>query len=135
MDLIKKLKPHNQTLNDWKQGKVIDAHKIAPLAPIWKELAELHPEAGNPNVNLTCSSCIGDMLKGLYNWRLFYQRKVTVEFKGVPQKITKVKRTIETDVKVVNPEDLPWKELQKYAKAKGVTAKKKVDILKELKKK
>jgi len=45
-------------------------------------------------------------------------------------------RTIETDIRVVNPEDLTWNDLRTYAKAKGINTLHltKSEILKRLKK-
>ena len=105
----------------------------------------------------TCSNGTATALKSLLNWKNhlhkkgYHQlvpqdarskRKVNPTPKKLePKKATKEtkeapkERTIETDIKVVNPELLKWGELKTYAKAKGlkVVGVKKADILKALK--
>lgn len=120
MNLIKELEPYNEDLKAWKSNGTIGQSKVQELSVIYEKLRESKPDVG-AKVNLSCSSCINDMLKALYNNREEQLKKETVHFKGVPQK-------------EVGHEDLSWADFKKYCTSKGVVTKgkRRVELIKEL---
>lgn len=124
MNLIKELEPFNTELTNWKNGGAIGQSKIKELSVIYSKLREVKPDVG-AKPNLSCSACVNDMLKALYNNRAEQIKKDTVYFKGVPQK------EVEEDDGYLH---LSWGKLKKYCSDKGINVKgkKRIDLIEEL---
>ena len=95
MNFIKETDPYLRELDAWKKGHGwSNRESLQRLADIWDEFKNI-PERkmeiyGSPNsilpkTDLSCGSCVGDMLKFVWNWRAKLEHEVTVYFQGVPQ--------------------------------------------------
>jgi hypothetical protein len=163
MNLLKELAPYSAEINAHIRGFGMSnkevAGKLVDIWDEWKNIPEISKQIYGsvkniPKTDKGCSGCVSDAIKNIVNWKKHLEK--TSYYKLVPEgskskkkvnpnpkKLTpkkegkeQPKRTIKTDIKVVNPELLKWGELKTYAKAKGINTAgmKKPDILKALKK-
>lgn len=95
MNFIKETDRFLRELDAWKKGHGwSNRDSLQQLADIWDEFKNI-PERkleiyGSPNsiipkTDLSCGSCVSDMLKFVWNWRAKLEHEVTVYFQGVPQ--------------------------------------------------
>lgn len=121
MDLIKSLKPFNKDLDNWKAGHGFsDRNKLTKLVGIWHEFAQENVKEiyGSSNmkverVELSCGTCVSDMLSFLYNWREILKKTLPKYHKMVPN-IAKNKPEGDALSK------MDWKDLIVLAKEKDI---------------
>lgn len=68
MTLVSELKPFEKELTLWKERGALPQGEVKErLISIYKSLQAVKPGVGSANIPKGCSSCIGDMMKALYN--------------------------------------------------------------------
>lgn len=97
MNFIKETDPYLRELDAWKKGHGwSNRESLQRLAYIWDEFKniperkmEIYGSLNSilPKTDLSCGSCVGDMLKFVWNWRAKLEHEVTVYFQGVPQAV------------------------------------------------
>lgn len=102
MNFIEETNFAARDLEAWKKGHGFsDKDKIKLLAQIWDEFKNI-PErkrviygttsANAPKTDLSCGSCVQDLLTFVYNWRNICSNEVPMmDFKGIPQANVEIK--------------------------------------------
>lgn len=112
MNFIKETDPFLRELDAWKKGHGwSNRESLQRLADIWDEFKNI-PERkleiyGSPNsilpkTDLSCGSCVSDMLKFVWNWRAKLEHEVTVYFQGVPQAVVETPEERHPDAVVLD---------------------------------
>lgn len=127
MNFIKETDPYLRELDAWKKGHGwSNRESLQRLADIWDEFKniperklEIYGSLNSilPKTDLSCGSCVGDMLKFVWNWRAKLEHEVTVYFQGVPQAIVETPELKPEVDKLVGKK---MHELRAIAKKKGV---------------
>ena len=93
MNLVEELTPYTTALTNYiKRDIAPNNQETTALIEIYNRWARTEPKSNAPHTATTsCSGCVTDALKMLYNWNNIYSRNVTVPFKGVLSTEDKVK--------------------------------------------
>lgn len=95
MNFILETDKFARQLEAWKKGHGFsDRGALQNMAEIWDTFKNI-PErkkviygsvtSSPPKTDLSCGSCVQDMLQMVYNWRKICENEVTIYFTGVPQ--------------------------------------------------
>lgn len=108
MNFIKETDKHARALENWKKGHGFsDMEALKDLANIWDEFKNLPQRkaviygsstAQPPKTDLSCASCVHDLLTFCINWRKLLENEVTVDFKGVPPAKVVVNNTLPDNI-------------------------------------
>ena len=93
MNFIRETDPYLRQLDAWKKGHGFsDSEALKRLADIWDEFKEM-PErkkviygtlnSAIPKTDLSCGSCVHDLLTFVWNWRAALEHEVSTYFEGV----------------------------------------------------
>jgi len=93
VNFIRETDPYLRDLDAWKKGHGFSNREaLERLAAIWDEFKEI-PERkkviyGNlssniPKTDLSCGSCVHDLLTFVWNWRAALEHEVSTYFEGV----------------------------------------------------
>lgn len=93
MNFIRETDPYLRQLDAWKKGHGFsDGEALKRLAAIWDEFKEI-PErkkviygtinSNIPKTDLSCGSCVHDLLTFVWNWRAALEHEVSTYFEGV----------------------------------------------------
>lgn len=93
MNFIRETDPYLRQLDAWKKGHGFsDSEALKRLADIWDEFKEI-PErkkviygtlnSNIPKTDLSCGSCVHDLLTFVWNWRAALEHEVSTYFEGV----------------------------------------------------
>lgn len=93
MNFIRETDPYLRQLDAWKKGHGFsDTEALKRLADIWDEFKEI-PErkkviygtlnSAIPKTDLSCGSCVHDLLTFVWNWRAALEHEVSTYFEGV----------------------------------------------------
>lgn len=112
MNFILETDKFARQLEAWKKGHGFsDRDALQNMAEIWDTFKNI-PErkkviygsvtSSPPKTDLSCGSCVQDMLQMVYNWRTICENEVTIYFTGVPQA-----EVIEAKMSFDNPQTFP----------------------------
>lgn len=101
MNFIEETNFAARDLEAWNKGHGFsDRDKLQRLAQIWDEFKNIperkkmiYPNQNStaPKTDLSCGSCVQDLLRFCFNWRKITENEVTKEYKFIPQAEVEVK--------------------------------------------
>jgi hypothetical protein len=149
MNYLEKIKPFRKHLELFEQRKGAPNYEMRiKLSDIYDELrlkesvriyGKQKRATDIPKTDLGCNACVKIMLHDLYLWINEYEKKDTVEFKGVPQKasepIKKLKPTTTEREIPIDITKLSWAKFKQYCKQElglKVHGKKRAELMEEI---